>query len=1408
MEAAAPHGLPKVDPSQHPMRPPEQEDATMRDEIDTPMAARCAVNIIADPTAPAALKEIFSSGIAIHGPTEIRRLAEDATLSDEGFLVALRKMKPYLQCAVGRDHRQLRRLLEEECQDFKVPSQSADFHVRQQYARRRYHRGGYAQRDEGESHESRANLLHVCAAFGRSAAARYCVLHLHYDVDCVMPRTAETALSLAVQQDQVACVQTLLQLGADVTVKDARGQPLVHQVTLRGTPAIKAAFEASSRSRLGMRKKQLRLAKSLHKEAAMCQLDDIVLRRYAPRDYRMAGMLRTVVRKRQEQLVTLAEMVGVAPSSHKGTVLHKYSALSKRAGWGGRPDAGMTEQCLSLIAQASGSMAASRNSVGAHPLHYAIESKHNEVANALIRHVAREQRRSDAEHLALVRREAHARGIQWLNPARAAPTPSERPLQLSTGSMANDGGGYRGWGYRDVPSKAQALVLQGHAEEAAREVLELAGRVRAALLRRRLEGAPKAEAGEEEQEGQGEEAKEEEAEAAGGGDAAAMGPSLMATLLRQNGTQLVVMVPNRAALDKCKQEQGIALEENCIELDYQVDSLQVVDGQLRPVAKVGVRRKMGARRGRAVSAQLPSWGMLGLPQSKGRGSAALNSSHLENMAMHLRELVQRSQREKALVEDAKSILSGRGPEGEGGADGASADPAKPAGDADVEADEDLAEGAEGRIETGVDAQLDLVLQQAIGSLQHGGGDVHEQQRKDLQQWRQELGALLGWDEQGVNVGDATAATAGVVDVLGGLDESDPIVLQAREAALASVDVADSARLRIAAALLSAMGKEVKARRAGVEQGQGQGQGQEAAGAEGEATGGPSSGAGGATSGDGAAAAAAVPAGDDEEEEEDEDDGLFEIEGAEDEAGSAQAGEASGEGKEEKGGTTTTTTATSGGGSGDEAPADAIRFDFTGEAGEGDTAGGQYMLGDSVSCPATTMLAAAWRDRHYPLTYAVEQYGGEPVPSDCVPSRDRGTEHRVRPEERVAVHEGDDDEEEDFYAGVDVAGGGAGEARDTKDAQVNPFFTMLTEIPNGPGLASAATHALPAAAEHASDLNYVAALLSAGARPNQATCTPGNYGRPAPQCIALLQAAEKYENDPSTALDMVLLLLMRGASPRAAFGRLADVTDRKAGEDGEEAGRAQTQAGGAFGWGVAGAPPMAVASTAGGEGEGEGFSSLCAADGMTFDLTPAGLVYRRLQKSLQLLEEKAPPPAVGGSDPEENAPEGSMTLEDLGGTGLATAGGVTLQALGMDQHSFVLAGVPRCAGVVEEEHPVCQSWLALALQAFYGADKQGEDPGRPKAPVGSAGTEAAPSAEVQPAWIWAGVKERGERRQVEAILRSARECDKERYLRCVRTMQFWCAKRHYLRDRKVQHLVQWRGAIGLNYRARRKLAAEL
>jgi len=38
-----------------------------------------------------------------------------------------------------------------------------------------------------------------------------------------------------------------------------------------------------------MRKKQLLLAKSLHKEAAMCQLDDIVRQRYAPGDYRLMG---------------------------------------------------------------------------------------------------------------------------------------------------------------------------------------------------------------------------------------------------------------------------------------------------------------------------------------------------------------------------------------------------------------------------------------------------------------------------------------------------------------------------------------------------------------------------------------------------------------------------------------------------------------------------------------------------------------------------------------------------------------------------------------------------------------------------------------------------------------------------------------------------------------------------------------------------------------------------------------------------------------------------------------------------------------------------------------------------------------------------------------------------------------
>jgi len=104
----------------------------MREEIDSPIAARCAVNVIADPTAPAQLKDIFASGIAIDGPAEIKALAEDGGLSDEGFLVALRKIKPYLSCAVSRDRKSLDRLLDPECQDFAVPSNRAVVHMRNQ----------------------------------------------------------------------------------------------------------------------------------------------------------------------------------------------------------------------------------------------------------------------------------------------------------------------------------------------------------------------------------------------------------------------------------------------------------------------------------------------------------------------------------------------------------------------------------------------------------------------------------------------------------------------------------------------------------------------------------------------------------------------------------------------------------------------------------------------------------------------------------------------------------------------------------------------------------------------------------------------------------------------------------------------------------------------------------------------------------------------------------------------------------------------------------------------------------------------------------------------------------------------------------------------------------------------------
>jgi len=81
-------------------------------------------------------------------------------------------------------------------------------------------------------------LLHLCSAFGRAEAARYCVVNLHFDVDSVMPRTNETPITLAVWRQQVPCAKQLLRLGADISVKDAEQQTLAYSVVVSGTPEM------------------------------------------------------------------------------------------------------------------------------------------------------------------------------------------------------------------------------------------------------------------------------------------------------------------------------------------------------------------------------------------------------------------------------------------------------------------------------------------------------------------------------------------------------------------------------------------------------------------------------------------------------------------------------------------------------------------------------------------------------------------------------------------------------------------------------------------------------------------------------------------------------------------------------------------------------------------------------------------------------------------------------------------------------------------------------------------------------------------------------------------------------------------------------------------------------------------
>jgi len=201
----------------------------------------------------------------------------------------------------------------------------------------------------------------------------------------------------------------------------------------------------------------------------------------------------------------------------------------------------------------------------------------------------------------------------------------------------------------------------------------------------------------------------------------------MATLLRSDGSQLVVMIENKKALEKLKREQGIVLEENCIEIEFQQQGVEVIDGQLRPVAAPA--RMWGGQRNQQKRGVSPSWGAMGIThERRGMSSVALDSNNLEGMALHLRDLVERSQREREALVGAKSVLS----EGGVGGEAKEAEAGDTSGGRGRErallgADDDAptAEEAEEHVTTQTEAELDTVLSQILESF-HRHGNIHEQ----------------------------------------------------------------------------------------------------------------------------------------------------------------------------------------------------------------------------------------------------------------------------------------------------------------------------------------------------------------------------------------------------------------------------------------------------------------------------------------------------------------------------------------------------------------------------------------------------------------------------------------------------------------------------------------------------------
>jgi len=51
--------------------------------------------------------------------------------------------------------------------------------------RQRWHGYGNRQHGMGEDYQAilRGNLLHLCAAYGRAAAVKYCIEQMHFDMD-------------------------------------------------------------------------------------------------------------------------------------------------------------------------------------------------------------------------------------------------------------------------------------------------------------------------------------------------------------------------------------------------------------------------------------------------------------------------------------------------------------------------------------------------------------------------------------------------------------------------------------------------------------------------------------------------------------------------------------------------------------------------------------------------------------------------------------------------------------------------------------------------------------------------------------------------------------------------------------------------------------------------------------------------------------------------------------------------------------------------------------------------------------------------------------------------------------------------------------------------------------------------